>query len=152
LREALQNLNRAREIVITRCSESTDIQGLEATIKKFCGDIPIRHADHVPTHIIRLAKGEIFPLDFLQDQHIHAACAIAQPETFFETLEKLGAIIDKRNAYPDHTQIPETLFQGNTAIFITEKDAVRIPYPPDNVYALAISLIYSGIAELHSAS
>ncbi|RMG39497.1 MAG: tetraacyldisaccharide 4'-kinase [Candidatus Dadabacteria bacterium] len=80
----------------------------------------------------------------LPDQ-VAAFCAIASPENFFMTLEKLGCKILRRYAFPDHHRFTgaeiEQIKRENPDLTIvcTEKDAVKLTtLQLNNVYALKI--------------
>jgi len=140
LREPLSAARRATEIILTRCDQARDLEELEARLRSYCPDAPIRRTRHAPTGLWRVCDGEELPLETLRGQDVTAACAIARPEAFFHTLEELGANLRTRHALPDHAELPLTHFAKDTLCVVTEKDAVRLQNPGKNVLALAISL------------
>ncbi|RRD89761.1 tetraacyldisaccharide 4'-kinase [Conchiformibius steedae] len=68
-----------------------------------------------------------------------AACAIARPERFFHTLQQMGFPIHQTHIQADHSALhPATLPQADY-VFITEKDAVKLPAnSPDNIWVLPV--------------
>ena len=140
LREPLPAMNRATEIILTRCDQADDLEGLLTTINRHAPDIPMRKTVHRAVGLRRLCDNSILPIEELQDMEITAACAIGNPEAFFTTLENLGARITRRSAHRDHAQIPPETFAGTRPVVITEKDAMRIDEPKENTFALEIEL------------
>ena len=140
LREPLAAMNRATEIILTRCDQADNLENLLATINSHAPNTPIRKTVHRPTGLRRLSDNSIMPIEELQGMEIAAPCAIGNPEAFFTTLENLGARITQRSAHRDHAQIPHETFAGTHPVFITEKDAMRIDNPKENVFALEIEL------------
>lgn len=140
LREPLEHLSRATAILLTRCDQAADVAGLYARLRTLCPLAPIRKTRHAPVSLWPVSGGAELPLSALRGMRIRAACAIARPEAFFRTLESLGASLTERLAFADHATIPETALRSSDPIVITEKDAVRLDRPPENVFALAIDL------------
>ena len=81
-----------------------------------------------------LAAGSLKPGD-----NCAAAAAIARPERFFQTLRMMGFPIGQTLALPDHAaQPPERLPQADY-VFLTEKDAAKLPpNAPDNIWILPV--------------
>jgi tetraacyldisaccharide 4'-kinase len=78
------------------------------------------------------------PLEFLKDKWVGAISAIAVPEAFEGSLERLGARVEIRRRFSDHYRFSrrevETFMQRCVErdmglIVTTEKDAVRFPKP-----------------------
>lgn len=68
--------------------------------------------------------------------------AIARPERFFNSLKQFGININKTYALPDHASINIHALPPADYIFITEKDAVKLPTPAaDNLWVLPIEAI-----------
>ena len=140
LREPLRALNRATEILLTRCDQAADLLALEARLHEYRPDLTPKHSRHAPRRIWRVATGETLPLDWLNGREVYACCSIAQPGDFFRSLEKLGAHLVSRRAFPDHQPIPLDALPTDSPVLVTEKDAVRMARPPAGVYALGIAL------------
>lgn len=140
LREPLTAIARATEIVLTRCDQAGDTRELAETIRKYALDATIRQTCHAPSLLWNVANGSKLPLSELKGKEIVAACAIGHPESFFETLESLGATISDRIMCRDHQPIPESQLPTDRMVVLTEKDAVRMDYARENIYALGITL------------
>ena len=70
---------------------------------------------------------------------ILAAAAIARPERFFQTLRTLGITPTETLALPDHAAINPAKLPPADYIFITEKDAAKLPPDaPANIWVLPV--------------
>lgn len=68
-----------------------------------------------------------------------AVAAIARPDRFFNSLNKLGFFLNKVVSLPDHNVIDLSHLPHANYVFITEKDAVKLPKNvPDNLWVLPI--------------
>ena len=139
LREPVAEMKRATEIVLTRCDQCApeDLALITKEIRKYVS-VSIRFTNHVPTGLWEPASGKKYPLDWLSGRSIVALCGIARPETFFNTLEMLGAHIVDWFALPDHGAIPANMLECEHWIITTEKDAMRLPSGEWNIMALII--------------
>lgn len=142
LREPIASASRATHIVFTHCDRvgAVALRDLESTIRTVCSGVPIRRAQHAPLSLRSNANDETLDLGTLQNKHVVAVCAIANPESFVATLEKLGAIVSERRFFPDHADIPAEALQSDSMVIVTEKDAARMTSAPPNVYTLSICL------------
>lgn len=140
LREPLPAMDRATQVILTRCDQAKDLDIAVAAVHRHCPNVPIRYTRHAPMGFVRLSDGVTLPLDALRGQSANALCAIGHPESFFHTLEGLGITLVERDALRDHAAVPEMLLNGPQTVIVTEKDAARIPNAPENVLALAIRL------------
>ncbi len=142
LREQLFAIQRATEVIVTRCDRAPEnLPSIVNSIRRFAPKIPIRYTIHEATGLRRLADGKDYPLDWLCEKKLRAVCGIGNPQSFFETLKSLGAIVAERYSAPDHGDIPPGCFRGDMIVVMTEKDALRLDStPPEHVYALCIAL------------
>jgi tetraacyldisaccharide 4'-kinase len=140
LREPLRHMARATHIVLTRCDQARGLPILLETVARFCHGVPVRQTRHAPKRLWRVADGVEVPLEVLKDRTVKAVCGIGNPEAFYRTIESLGVIIATRAAYRDHAPIPRDALAGTEWTVTTEKDAMRIEGPPENVYALAVGI------------
>ena len=140
LREPLPAMARATSVVLTRCDQAKSLDDLETIIRNHCGDIPIRRTVHRPSGVWRVSNGELTDLDWLKGREIAAACSIGNPESFFDALRMLGAHVVEATAHPDHAPLPHDAVAGTRPVVVTEKDAVRIERPSDNVFALSVEV------------
>lgn len=83
----------------------------------------------------RLQSGRIYRFDNPQEHldtgrlkglRAAAVAGIAKPERFFDTLRGLGIVLDETVSLPDHAGIRPEDFPAADAVFITEKDAVKL--------------------------
>lgn len=84
-----------------------------------------------PKLLIDCVTKKSHPLSYLCDRQIRAACAIANPQPFFDTLQAIGANITKKYVYRDHHSFSEEerrelLTPHHIPLVITEKDAVKL--------------------------
>lgn len=140
LREPPESLARATAIYLTRCDRVDDLGPLLETIATLAPSIPVRITRHAPTALWRVSDGQTRDLADLRGLEIVAACAIAEPESFFAMLESLGARIRARHDFPDHAPFNPRSIETRLPVVVTEKDAVRIRRPLENVWALGIEL------------
>ena len=106
LREPLDAMCRATAIVLTRCDQVVGLDILESQVRLLALRAPIRKTRHAPSGLWRVEDGEALPLDFLAGKDVTAACAIGNPEAFFDTLASLGACITQQMPFRDHAHIP----------------------------------------------
>ena len=113
LRQPLERLERVDLVLRKRsghASERTDLPGLAFTIE--------------PGPTYRL--GDRRPVNLTGTQPLDAVCGIANPDSFFATLEALGLQF-RRHAFPDHHAFRESDLAGlEGPLVVTEKDAVKL--------------------------
>ncbi|MFM1921811.1 MAG: hypothetical protein RLZZ303_3445 [Candidatus Hydrogenedentota bacterium] len=140
LREPATALARASEVWLTRCDRAGDLGASIELVRHFHGKAPARLTHHVPSGLWRVCDGAQEPLEFLQGRELTLACAIARPKEFEATLLQLGCHLTQRLVYPDHQAFDALALPKEGLVVVTEKDAVRMDCPRDNVYALAIRI------------
>ena len=137
LREPPKNLRRASYILITKCNGNPN-DSLISSIRKYNPTAQIIECTHGPIYLEDVFTRERQPLAFLQNKWVGAISAIAVPEAFEGSLEKLGARVEIRRRFSDHYRFSrkevETFMQRCVErdmglIVTTEKDAVRFPRP-----------------------
>ena len=137
LREPPKNLRRASYILITKCNGNPN-DTLISRIRKYNPTAQIIECAHGPIYLEDVFTRERQPLAFLQNKWVGAISAIAVPEAFEGSLEKLGARVEIRRRFSDHYRFSrkevETFMQRCVErdmglIVTTEKDAVRFPRP-----------------------
>lgn len=68
-----------------------------------------------------------------------AAAAIARPERFFRTLAELGFPLSATVALPDHAAVTPTDLPAADYVFVTEKDAAKLPADaPGHIWVLPV--------------
>lgn len=140
LREPLSAMGRATHILLTRCDQAESLEPVLEAIDRYCPGVPVRRTRHVPSMLWRVANGERLPLSRLTEGRICAVCGIGNPDAFFETLERLGAELTTRMAYPDHSPFPVETLPRDMLVVTTEKDAMRLEEPGTNIAALGVDL------------
>ncbi len=140
LREPIAAVARATHIIVTRCDQAGDLSNVLDRIRQFAPNAPIRLTRHAPRDLWRVCDGMTLSLAELKGMRVHAVTGTGNPEAFYRTLESLGAFLATKRTYPDHAMIPCDAFDTDVPVIVTEKDAMRVPEPPPQVYALPIEL------------
>lgn len=156
LREPPRNLRRASYILLTKCTGDSN-EALVSRIRKYNQTAEIIECTHGPVHLENVFTRERLPLECLRDKWVGAISAIAVPEAFERSLEKLGARVEIRRRFADHFRFSRRdvdqfmhrcVERDMEMILTTEKDAVRFPMPASidvPVYFLRIEVkILSG--------
>jgi tetraacyldisaccharide 4'-kinase len=140
LREPFSALRRATSLIVTRCDQATDIEGVCATLRAMCPSAPLRLTQHRPVGLWNVRSGERRDVAMLAGQQITAVSAIANPGAFWKTLEGTGARLAEKCAFTDHARIDTGRLALRGLVVTTEKDAVRQPTVPENWWALEVRL------------
>src|SRR5688572_11985434 len=134
LREPGSHLSRASTIFITK--SDGDTARLRARIAKHNSDAGIIECIHHPLYLEDVFTGEQHHLDLLKGQKVAALSGIAQPESFENSLIKLGAELVYSKRFADHhrftqQEVLNVVNRGKKrqagVIITTQKDAVRFP-------------------------
>lgn len=137
LREPPKNLRRASYVLLTKCTGDSN-EALINRIRKYNKTAQIIESTHGPIYLENVFTRERKPLDFLKDKWVGAISAIAVPEAFEGSLQKLGARVEIRRRFSDHyrfsrrevdTFMHRCVERDMEMIVTTEKDAVRFPTP-----------------------
>jgi tetraacyldisaccharide 4'-kinase len=137
LREPPKNLRRASYILLTKCNGNSN-DDLVNRIRRYNKTADIVECTHGPIHLENVFTRERQPLEFLKDKWVGAISAIAVPEAFEGSLEKLGARVEIRRRFADHYRfsrkdvdkfMQRCVERDMQLIVTTEKDAVRFPTP-----------------------
>jgi tetraacyldisaccharide 4'-kinase len=137
LREPPKNLRRASYILLTKCTGASN-EALIERIRKYNKTADIIECTHGPIYLEDVFNRERRPLEFLKDKWVGAISAIAVPEAFEGSLEKLGARVEIRRRFSDHHRfsrkdvekfMQRCVERDMHMIVTTEKDAVRFPKP-----------------------
>ena len=136
LREPPKNLRRAGYILITKSDGSNE--ELIKRIRRYNKTAEIIECRHGPIHLENVFTRERKALPYLKDKWVGAVSAIAVPEAFEKSLEKLGAKVEIRRHFADHHRFTtkdidrfmhRCVERDMELILTTEKDAVRFPRP-----------------------
>ena len=134
LREPPSHLARASTIFITKSDgDTSDLRRRLAEINPQAGII---ECVHHPLYLEDVFSGERLNLDFLKGRKVASLSGIAQPESFEQSLVRLGAALVYSKRFADHhrfTQldvlkaINRSKKRQAETIITTQKDAVRFP-------------------------
>jgi len=134
LREPLSQLSRAQTIFITK--SDGDTAGLRARIARHNPGAGVIECVHHPLYFEDVFSGERRQLDLIRGRKVASLSGIAQPESFEQSLVKLGAELVYSKRFVDHhrfsqQEILNTINRGKKRqaefIITTQKDAVRFP-------------------------
>ncbi len=134
LREPPSHLARAHTIFITKSDGNT--AELRERIAKLNPNAPIIECIHRPLYFEDVFTGERKGLELLASKKVASLSGIAQPESFEQSLVKLGSELVYSKRFADHHRFTqqEILNAINRAkkrqaeiIVTTQKDAVRFP-------------------------
>ena len=137
LREPPKNLRRASYLLITKCDGRSN-EALISRLRKYNKTAEIIECTHGPIYLENVFTRERQSLEFLKGKWVASISAIAVPEAFESSLEKLGAKVEIRRRFSDHYRFSrrevESFMQrcverDMQLIITTEKDAVRFPTP-----------------------
>ena len=134
LREPHSHLARASTIFITKSDGNTG--ELRERIAKLNSTAAVIECVHHPLYFEDVFSGERQGLDFLKGKKVASLSGIAQPESFEQSLVKVGGELVYSKRFADHHRFTqqEILNAINRAkkrqaeiIITTQKDAVRFP-------------------------
>ena len=135
LREPAAHIKRADFIFITKSNGDTEI--LRAKIKKLNPDAEITECRHSPRYFKNAYSTDEIQLEALKGKKVVALSGIASPQSFENSLIRMGATILARERFSDHYRyrsqeiidiINNADELGADYILTTEKDAVRLPH------------------------
>jgi tetraacyldisaccharide 4'-kinase len=163
LREPVPGLARADAIVITR-SEVSDLGPvIEREVRRWNVRAPIFRSRIHPEWWVEHRTGRKIGLEEMKLEHAGVFCGLGNPQSFYRTLNALGAQYVDNIEFDDHHRYLGTelirmaeqfLRNGATAIVTTEKDAVNLCDGADDLlaplplYWLRIGMRIEGEAEL----
>ena len=142
LREPLDGISRADIVVLTRCDqvEPERIETIKSQIREFDCDIPILVSEH------RVRRD----YEFIYGKKVFAFAAIGQPESFFETVRKVGGIVVGTKVFRDHHHFSEQDLKeicqeadtvGAEFVLCTSKDIVKIDRPAtQNIFEINVGI------------
>jgi tetraacyldisaccharide 4'-kinase len=134
LREPPSHLARADTIFITKSDGQTE--ELRRRITSLNSTAAIIECVHSPMYLEDVFTGERQTLDFIKGRKVGSLSGIAQPESFEQSLVKLGAELVYSKRFADHhrfsqQEILNAINRGKKRqaglIITTQKDAVRFP-------------------------
>jgi tetraacyldisaccharide 4'-kinase len=134
LREPPSHLVRAHTIFITKSDGNT--AELRERIARLNATAAVIECVHHPLYFEDVFSGERKGLDFLKGKKVGSLSGIAQPESFEQSLVKLGGELVYAKRFADHhrftqQEIINAINRGKKRqagiILTTQKDAVRFP-------------------------
>jgi tetraacyldisaccharide 4'-kinase len=134
LREPPSHLARANTIFITKSDGQT--ADLRRRIAQFNSTAAVIECVHHPLYLEDVFSGQRQQLDILKGRKVASLSGIAQPESFEQSVVKLGAELVYSKRFADHHRFTqqEILNAINRSkkrqaefIITTQKDAVRFP-------------------------
>jgi len=139
LREPVSSLKRAQAAVITRSDlvSEENLGKLSERINKVNPNIVIARTIHAPVCAMTAGDKQI-SLEKLKGKVVYAFCGIANPEAFFETINRLGVKLAGTKIYDDHHNYTaadvnalytEAAQSGAQILLTTEKDYNKIGLP-----------------------
>ena len=138
-REGLPALKRANLVLLTRWDGKTDLSPWQTMVRRFNPLVPTNRVGFNPG-AIKSFQGEPWPgLQQLRDMPLAAFCGIAQPQKFFDGLQKLNLKPVLTWVLSDHEPLAEVkrkaLLEACRSeqvkhILTTEKDAVKLELLP----------------------
>jgi tetraacyldisaccharide 4'-kinase len=132
LRESPEGLSRADCVVITRCDQVDDLDPLRSDILKLTGDRPIFHSQMRTSRVVSLKNGS---QTLAPPARVAAFCAVGNPASFFEHLQRSGYELALQKSFPDHHIYSQAEIDsivrsaeetGANALITTAKDAVKL--------------------------
>jgi tetraacyldisaccharide 4'-kinase len=134
LREPPSHLARANTIFITKSDGNNG--ELRKRIAALNSTAAVIECVHQPMYLEDVFTGERHTLDFIKGRKVGSLSGIAQPESFEQSLVKLGAELVYSKRFADHhrfsqQEILNAINRGKKRqaelIITTQKDAVRFP-------------------------
>lgn len=160
LREPPSHLARASTVFITKSDGKT--AALRQRIAQFNPSAGIIECVHHPLYLEDVFTGEQHGLERLQNRPIASLSGIAQPESFEQSLIKLGGELVYSKRFADHHRfsqqevlnvINRSKKRQAQAIITTQKDAVRFPKIDRRdlpIYFMRVEIkILSGAKDFH---
>ncbi|MBI1912337.1 MAG: tetraacyldisaccharide 4'-kinase [Deltaproteobacteria bacterium] len=142
LREPLGGLMRADMLMVKGSNLQSSAREIVNKYK-----LPIVGFSYKPERLYE-RQGHQRPAAFLKGKKVCAFAGVANPESFFKSIESLGAKILERISFPDHHAYTEADFSkiknlsaDADMVLTTEKDIVKLKSLTDlPLYALAIDV------------
>ena len=152
LREPLSHVRRATHILLTHTdlAAQAQIQATAEILRKHNPTAPIMQSRHLPAALYELGRPEaVVDLAELEGLSVVPVSAIGNPSSFGAALMELGTRVAEQVAFPDHhdylasdwDRVREAAqAHSPDCIVVTEKDAVKLPPPPDLPPALVLAV------------
>lgn len=141
-REPLSSLKRADAIIFSRWNDNKKFE-----IDKFDFCPLTVKAQFLSKRLVNFRPGETLDLKSIKGKKVTAFCGIGNPNSFFKTLQEIGAELTAKRAFPDHNFYNQNdlylikhdfLDYKPEMIITTEKDTVRLLEIKDIILELPI--------------
>lgn len=135
LREPLEELRRADILLLTRSNHARNLEAVEGRLRRYNSRAPIFRAWVEPHAWVPCGGGASEPLGALDGARIGAFCGLANPLSFWSTLEEMGIRPVGRVEFRDHHRYrPRELRRmaerfrrtGAEVLVTTRKDAMNL--------------------------
>jgi|HigsolmetaAR202D_1030399.scaffolds.fasta_scaffold07806_2 tetraacyldisaccharide 4''-kinase len=127
LRESPEALRRAHIIVLTRTLPGRSYDGIVRKIRQYNAEAPIFFSRVRPRRWVAV-NGEDAPLSLTR---AGAFCGLANPSSFWQSMEQTGVIPIWKKVFPDHHRYSLEEVQRMAAsadvLLTTEKDVMNLP-------------------------
>jgi tetraacyldisaccharide 4'-kinase len=136
LREPLEALKHADAFILTRTQTGRRYDGVEARLRQSNPEAPLFRSRVTPRRWIDASNGEAYPPGELPASRVAAFCGLANPASFWLTLEQLGYRPVYEWAFGDHhhytiaeirTLADQARAHRAEALLTTEKDLMNLP-------------------------
>ena len=147
LREPVDQLARADAFIITRASPGSSSDSIADFLNRRFPTTPVFCGDHIPEKVVFPHSKRVCDAGILKGKRVVAFAGIARPESFKDTLIKLGAESVYLKGFRDHHRFKRDEIQdlihlkekiNAHCLLTTEKDWTRIsafdPAPPEIGY------------------
>lgn len=145
LREPAASLARADMIVFTKAGKP-DTHRVPEVVAKKAGEKPLFFSYYEPVGLRDPADWSIKPVDEIRGEKVVAFCGIANADSFFRMVEKVGARISAALEFEDHHVYDEgdikkirEISAAGQPLITTEKDLVKLRGKFKDIYALIIA-------------
>jgi tetraacyldisaccharide 4'-kinase len=135
LREPLEGLARAQCLILTRTQPGRSYAGVEARLRKYNPEAPLFRSRVTPSRWVEASTAKAYPPRGLPARRVAAFCGLANPASFWLSLQQLGYPPVYKWAFGDHhhytaAEIGSLVAQARAhraeALLTTEKDLVNL--------------------------
>jgi len=135
LREPVKEISRADAVILTRAGSWVGGKVISNDLKNILQDRPVFLGDHLPDKVIFPCLKKVHDTSLLKGKRVAAFAGIARPDSFRDTLIKLGAEILSFRSFPDHHPFSRDEIRALTGekeksgadfLITTEKDWIRV--------------------------
>jgi tetraacyldisaccharide 4'-kinase len=140
LREPPQTLKRAQAVILTRFRDELNRDEIVNTVRNFNRTVPVFLSRHVPAGLRKPGSRDRIEVGEMCGKKIAALSNIANSDSFYRTLESLGAEIVVKHSMPDHHRytaseleciVNSARNEGAEVLVMTAKDECNLPETRD---------------------